>query len=220
MSYWVLAGGDGVRRGVWGGRDCSHPRSSQDCWEPCCTAGAPHRGICPAAAGPSGRCGTRCGGCSGGWRRACAAPAAIPREKPPRPGGSWWPADHRPPRTQHPRGRWQEGPGGRWGGGSSHPWLGAALCPTGLGTPPARPISAATGERLGSGRATGSLAVQGGGSGGCLGGHGGVWVVTAAPSPPQGAKPPGAGQGGPWGRTDEETEVGIAAAGRAGAGPG
>lgn len=111
MSYWVLASGDGVRRGVRGERDCSHPRSSQDCWEPCRTAGAPHRGVCPAAAGPSGRCGTRCGGCSGGWRRACAAPAAIPREKPPRPGGSWWPADRRPPRTQHPRGRWHEGRG-------------------------------------------------------------------------------------------------------------
>lgn len=109
--------------------------------------------------------------------------------------------------------------GGRWGCGSSHPWLGAALCPTGLGTPPARPISAATGERLGSGRGTSSLAVQGGGSGGCLRGHWGVRVVTAAPSPPQGAKPPGAGQGGPWGRGDKETEVGIAAAGRAGAGP-
>ncbi|XP_054705114.1 microtubule organization protein AKNA isoform X8 [Grus americana] len=55
---------------------------------------------------PSGRCGMRCGGCGGGWRRACTAPAAIPREKPPpvppRPGGSRWPADHRG--TQHPRG--------------------------------------------------------------------------------------------------------------------
>ncbi|XP_068067594.1 microtubule organization protein AKNA isoform X2 [Anomalospiza imberbis] len=56
---------------------------------------------------PSGRCRTRCGGCGCGWRRACSAPAAIPREKPlpasPRPAGSRWPADHRPRRMRHPR---------------------------------------------------------------------------------------------------------------------
>lgn len=51
------------------------------CWVPA-GCSPPHGDICPGAARPSGRCRTRCGGCGCGWRRACAAPAAIPREKP------------------------------------------------------------------------------------------------------------------------------------------
>lgn len=154
-------------------------------------AAPPHCAVCPGAARPSGRCRTRCGGCGGGWRRVCAAPAAIPREKPlpvsPRPGGRRWPADHRPPRTQHPRGRWQEAPGGV--GGS-------------VGTPPASACPHLCCDQ-------GEVWLP----------AWWVAVVTASLSPRQGPEPPGAGQGGPRGHTHTEGEVGIAATAQAGAGP-
>lgn len=212
MSYWVLAGGDGGRRGVRGDR-AAPPQGTQQHPVPLgasLAAGAPHRGFCPVAARPSGRCGTRCGGCGGGWRRACAAPAAIPREKPPRgppqPGGSRWPADHRPPRTQPPRGRWQEGPGE--GGWQQPPLVGAALCPVGVGTlpapAPARPLSAVTRERLGlaGGQPGCARAVGRGmpeGTPGGLGGDSGSVPSTGSRAPrcgagqPRGSHPRGGG---------------------------